>query len=95
MGYTFDELAATLRHIERDAPVVIHVRADQDLAQFLKDMKYRSRFETGKGRGCSDMKQRESWERALFDGAYDGCIPSERPKYGVLNIAGSLAVRGI
>ena len=28
---------------------------------------------------------RETWERDLFCGAYDGCEPFDRPKYGVLN----------
>merc|ERR1711920_299935 len=36
--------------------------------------------------GLNNPKVRERWERDLFQGAYDGCTPFERPKYGVLNV---------
>jgi hypothetical protein len=50
------------------------------------DTHYRSQFETGTSGGLKDLKRREVWERDLFGGAYEGCAPSDRPKYGVANV---------
>jgi hypothetical protein len=57
----------------------------------LADGVYRNQFETGLSSGSPTAfpgGERDSWERTLFGGAYhnDGVIPSERPKYGSLEL---------
>lgn len=50
---------------------------------------YRSQFETGVTSGSRTAYpggERDSWEDKLFEGAYRGCHPRDRPKYGALNV---------
>jgi hypothetical protein len=54
---------------------------------------YRSQFETGTSNGgltAHPGGARWLWESRIFAGAYDGAAPAERPKYGALNVKGSV-----
>jgi hypothetical protein len=57
-----------------------------DEKKLAGDTHYRSQFETRTSGGLIDLKKRNEWEKALFGGAYDGCVPIDRPKYGVANV---------
>ena len=57
----------------------------------LHDGRYRNQFETGVTNGSPTAfpgGERERWEQVLFDGAYRGALPHERPKYGALDLMG-------
>lgn len=58
------------------------------LAHLAADGVYRSQFETGTSNGsltAFEGGSRWEWESRMFGGAYDGCLATERPKYGALN----------
>ncbi len=59
------------------------------IAALARDGIYRSQFETGISNGAlaqSTDEGRLLWERRIFGGAYEGCAPADRPKYGALNV---------
>jgi hypothetical protein len=50
---------------------------------------YRNQFETGISNGSRTAfpgGERDRWEHRLFDSAYAGAAPHERPKYGALHV---------
>ena len=86
LGFKEMDLFTTLSWVRDVAPIIVHFHYDK-MAKFLKeDTHYRSQFETGSSCGLNNRKVRGQWERGLFQGAYDGCVDFERPKYGVLNV---------
>jgi len=74
-----------MRH---QVPIIIHTQLSRDIGFYLKDTHYRSHFETLTGRGSTDTGSRSDWEERFFGTAFSGCHPSERPKYGCLNLTG-------
>ncbi len=89
---------AALTAIGDHARVVVHFHPDRPGATprttiegILEDGVYRNQFETGRSSGGLlpfAGSPRDSWERALFGGAYQhhAVLPSERPKYGALEL---------
>lgn len=58
------------------------------LAALAADGRYRTQFETGTSNGgltAHPGGDRWRWEQRLFDGAYDGAPPTDRPLYGALD----------
>ena len=97
-GYGIDVYHEAVGSIRRHARIAMHFHPDRlghkpvSVAEsLLSDGVYRSQFETGLSSGSPTAfpgGQRDLWERALFGGAYhaDGVLPSERPKYGSLEL---------
>eukprot|EP00760_Papus_ankaliazontas_P038914 PhM_4_TR9412/c0_g1_i1/m.79084 len=90
LGYTEEQLHRCLRYIRDDAPIIVHVKLDQNerLEKMVKDTHYRNQFETKCSNGSYDSThaQRIQWENRLFNRIYHDAAPFQRPKYGVLNI---------
>lgn len=86
LGFREKHVWTALTWIRECAQIIIHVNLDKALDFLESDAFYRSQFETGTSGGLLNARTRESWERDLFGGAYDGCSPFERVKYGVLNV---------
>ena len=90
--------AGAMERLRLHARVVVHFHPDRlgpkstTVAEALLDEGvYRSQFETGLSSGGLSAFRggaRDSWENALFGGAYhtDGVAASERPKYGALEL---------
>ncbi len=76
----------TLQWVRRDAPIIVHVNLDRVLEFLVKDSHYRNLFEVGTGGGSTDTTARACWEDRIFNNLYVSSRPSERVKYGVLNI---------
>jgi hypothetical protein len=87
--------------LEEQAQIVCHFHPDRILADglsvaqgLLRDVRYRSQFETGISNGIlgtSPGSQRDFWETRLFGGAYSftAATPDdERPKYCALDFLG-------
>lgn len=66
--------------------IVINFHPELHLALFDKDTNYRNLFETNTSSGSMDKVARRGWESGMFGKIYDNSEPSERCKYGVLNI---------
>ncbi|KAL9974559.1 hypothetical protein ACROYT_G011609 [Oculina patagonica] len=90
LGYSESDLKRTLQWVRSASPIIIHINLDKVLKFLVEDTHYRNRFETGTGElgGSTDMVARKSWEDRIFNNAYNSSSPSERVKYGVLNIVG-------
>eukprot|EP00760_Papus_ankaliazontas_P028301 PhM_4_TR3627/c0_g1_i1/m.84077 len=90
MKFTEAQLKRCLRYIRDEAPIIIHVKLDQNdrLEKMLHDTHYRNQFETKSSNGSYDANhsQRKSWEDRLFNSVYHDATPFQRPKYGCLNI---------
>eukprot|EP00759_Apiculatamorpha_spiralis_P006790 PhF_6_TR1404/c0_g1_i1/m.2439 len=90
MGFDEAQLKRTLKYIRDEAPIIIHVKFDQDgrIDKMLKDPWYRNQFETKSSNGSYDSNhsQRIAWEDRLFNNIYHDATPFQRPKYGCLNI---------
>jgi len=82
-------LSHCLEYIRTDAPIVIHF-PETLLETLCHDTHYRSLFETNTSGGTRDKRQRARWEDSLFGQHYRDCVPSERPKYGCVNITGDI-----
>jgi len=97
-GCATDTYAGAMERLRLHARVVVHFHPDRlgpkstTVAEALLDEGvYRSQFETGLSSGGLSAFRggaRDSWENALFGGAYhtDGVAASERPKYGALEL---------
>jgi Protein of unknown function (DUF3626) len=90
LGFSDESLDQCLEYIREEAPIIIHF-TENCLNNLVQDTHYRNLFETNSSGGCKDKKRREQWEHCLFGGAYDGCPPFQRPKYGCLNLSGDIA----
>ncbi|XP_022793694.1 uncharacterized protein LOC111332596 [Stylophora pistillata] len=88
LGYSENDLKRTLQWVRSAAPITIHINLDRVLKFLVDDTHYRNRFETGTSGGSTDVVARKSWEDRIFNSAYHYSNPSERVKYGVLNIVG-------
>jgi hypothetical protein len=90
MNFTEAQLKRCLKYIRDEAPIIIHVKLDQDnrLEKMIKDPTYRNQFETKCSNGSYDSShtQRINWEDRLFNRVYHDAQPVQRPKYGCLNI---------
>ncbi|GAB5368963.1 hypothetical protein AAMO2058_001364400 [Amorphochlora amoebiformis] len=87
LGFKRKHFDAVCRYIRNDAPIIIHFKMNKVMKFFVKDTHYRNLFEIGTGGGSTDKKARGGWEKKIFNGAYEGAKPFDRPKYGVLNFA--------
>lgn len=88
LGYSENDLKRTLQWVRSAAPIIIHINLDKVLRFLVKDTHYRNQFETGTSGGSTDLVARKSWEDRIFKKSYKHSSPSERVKYGVLNIVG-------
>jgi len=88
LGYSENDLKRTLQWVRSASPIIIHINLDRVLKFLVDDTHYRNRFETGTSGGSTDMVARKSWEDRIFNNAYHRSPPSDRVKYGVLNIVG-------
>lgn len=86
LGFVAEDVDTTLRWIREEAPILIHVNLATLGAKLVTDTHYRNLFQTGTSSGAKSTEQRMRWEHALFGDAYDAADPSERCKYGVLNV---------
>jgi hypothetical protein len=84
----FDEmdLRETVRHFRETVHVLIHLQLETRLELLLNDTHYRNLFETGKSCGLNSKPHRITWEDRIFNNIYHDAAPSERVKYGVLNV---------
>lgn len=89
------EARAAGEALSAGARVTVHFHPDRlhagapILAALARDGVYRSQFETGTSNGGLTAwagGDRWRWESRIFDGAYDDADPSERPKYGALDV---------
>ncbi len=80
--------------LHKNAAVTINFHPDAEhrgsivIASLARDGVYRSQFETGISNGALAKQLnagRQLWERQIFGGAYEGCNPADRPKYGALS----------
>jgi len=86
IGINEEQLSSMLTWIRDCAPIIVHVRLDS-VGPFLEsDTHYRNQFETNSSNGHLCAATRTDWERKLFGSSYDGALPRERPKYGVLDV---------
>ncbi|WP_345332613.1 DUF3626 domain-containing protein [Ferrimonas pelagia] len=79
-----------------DHPITINFHTDRRthdgmplLLAMAKDGQLKSQFETGTSNGgltAFTGGERWRWEQRVFDGSYDHALPSQRPKYGALNV---------
>lgn len=81
------DLDLVLSYIRCQAPILIHVHMDRYIDQFLSSTHYKNLFETGHGSGTTCKRSRAQWEDRLFHSLYNDAQPSERVKYGVLNVS--------
>jgi hypothetical protein len=88
LGYTPKDLQKVLQWVSNSAPIIIHVNLERVLHHFVKDTHYRNVFEIGHSGGSSVLGSRVSWEDNIFNKIYHDSPPTERVKYGVLNIVG-------
>ncbi|WP_293869020.1 DUF3626 domain-containing protein [uncultured Alsobacter sp.] len=81
--------------LDASLPITVHFHPDRLVAgrsilqAMAHDGVYRSQFETGTSNGgltAHPGGDRWRWESRIFGGAYDLSPPSERPKYGSLNV---------
>jgi len=86
LGYTEEDLKRTLWYIRDEAPITIHFHPTRVLQILLKDTHYKNQFETHTSSGSTDLSARGGWEDNCFGAIYRGASPSDRVKYGVLNI---------
>lgn len=86
LGYTEDDLKATIKYIQTNVPIVIHLNLDKAMKFLCDDSEYRNQFETGTSGGALSKESRIQWERTLFNRIYDKSENSEKVKYGALNI---------
>jgi len=94
LGFKHADLDALLAYVRDDAPIVVHLGVET-LALLCKDPWYRSQFETGTSKGTNDRARRQTWEDAMFAGAYAAASDGEHPKYGCFNVTGDIrGVRG-
>lgn len=89
-----DAFDAALESLQRHGRIVLHFHPDRLTAQaktvaegLLDDGIYRNQFETGVtsgSRSATPGGDRDTWERQLFGGAYQGrgVTATERPRYG-------------
>ena len=90
--FSSKDIDACLDYIRDEAPIVIHF-TEETLSLINKDTHYRNFFETNTtaGSGNNYKDKRELWETNMFGGHYNkGCLPSQRVKYGCLNVTGNV-----
>jgi Protein of unknown function (DUF3626) len=86
LGFSEDDLRATLKWIRDEAPILIHVNPTTIIPLLSKDTHYRNQFETNSSHGSLDNSARVGWEDRMFKGTYGRfCSGFDRVKYGVLN----------
>ncbi len=56
------------------------------LGNLVNDTHYRNQFETNTSGGLNSPSTREIWENRLFENNYSSSKPSERVKYGCINL---------
>ncbi|CAE8617608.1 unnamed protein product, partial [Polarella glacialis] len=86
LGHQDTDLWLTLAWIREMAPIILHLDLDKMLQFLEKDTHYRNQFETKSSGGLLNLDVRKRWEKDLFGGCYDKAEPSEKCKYGVLNV---------
>ncbi len=88
LTFSEEQVMTTLAYFRNTVRLIIHVKKELlvDPTKLGGDTHYRCQFETGTSNGALNPPRREVWERDLFGGAYDGCEPAHRIKYGVANV---------
>ena len=71
---------------EWEVPMIIRIHVAKIIPLLQKDTHYRNLFETGTGNGSTCQSERASYEGILFGNVYNNAKPTERPKYGCLNV---------
>jgi hypothetical protein len=89
LGHTEEALQDVFEYIRNDATIIIHL-TQNTLNKLTNDTHYRSLFETTTSGGTNCVSTRMKWESTMFGPSYDGCLPSERVKYGCLNVTGDI-----
>mmetsp|Transcript_82326 Transcript_82326/g.163351 ORF Transcript_82326/g.163351 Transcript_82326/m.163351 type:complete len:329 (+) Transcript_82326:97-1083(+) len=86
LGFTIEDVRATLRYIREEAPLLIHLDIEKYGERLLLDSHYRNMFETTVAADNIHTTSRLAWEDKLFGRAYREAEPFHRCKYGVLNV---------
>jgi len=86
LGFSAEDVRATLRYIREEAPLLIHLDIEKHGERLLLDSHYRNMFETTVTDDNIHATSRLAWEAKLFGSAYSEAEPFERCKYGVLNV---------
>lgn len=84
----FDEavLDRVIEYIKNEAPLIIHVNLSRTLQHLIRDTHYRNQFEVLSSGGSLNPNGRVAWEDRMFNSIYHYAKPTERVKYGVLNV---------
>jgi len=85
-GLGKSEIKKTIDFIQKKVQIIIHVNLTKNMRYYLNDDYYRNLFEVNNSGGCCSKSARETWEKNLFSGLYDGVDPVERVKYGAMNL---------
>ena len=82
--YVYEQV---MNFIQHKVPMIIHVHPGT-ISKLLKDTHYRNLFEIGTGSGCTNKETRKKFETEMFGSCYSNSnvTPTEKPKYGCLNI---------
>jgi len=88
--------AAFRANIERHSRIALHFHPDRLISNkktvaegLIEDGYYKNQFETKISSGSTTAfsgGQRDDWENHIFKNIYQNASPSERPKYGALNL---------
>jgi len=85
MNYTKQDFKVVTEFI-KTVPVIIHFHPKKMIDFLIKDTNYRNLFETKTSSGSTSTSSRTQWENVLFNKLYNDSIPTDRVKYGVINI---------
>ncbi|SME99839.1 DUF3626 domain-containing protein [Pseudobacteriovorax antillogorgiicola] len=93
---SFTNIERFITQLQTRACIALHFHPDRldkrslaVIEGLLNDGSYQSQFETGISNGgvtAHSGGARYSFENKLFNGAYEGSLPSSRPKYGALDL---------
>lgn len=87
--YSKEDFDKILHYIQNNVIIIIHVNLDKVLEYLVEDDHYRNMFEVNKSGGSLNTSLRVDWENNLFKNIYNNADPSERVKYGALNLTNS------
>jgi hypothetical protein len=69
-----------------NADIIIHFKFKNLYPHFKNDTHYRNLFEVHTSGGSKDYNARSNWENNLFSNIYKDSHPSEKVKYGCINL---------
>lgn len=85
MGYTHEDYVKTIEFVGNSDPV-IHFKAANLIKHLEEDTHYRNMFEVRASGGSTSTSYRSDKEGKIFYKFYNKSEPSERVKYGAINI---------